>query len=104
MHSNPISPGAASLNPEYLLTFFGSISKEGSLEILKDLLARNLRANLNLVVQVATKYSEPLGPENLIKLFEDFKSFEGLFYYLGTFLPTYLISSFVADRFQQALS
>eukprot|EP00981_Chlorochromonas_danica_P008853 scaffold2320_cov168-Ochromonas_danica.AAC.5 len=74
---------SAALNPEYLVSFFGSISKEGTLEILKDLLARNIRQNLNIVVQVATKYSEPLGPENLIKLFEDFKSFEGLFFYLG---------------------
>ncbi|RYG62407.1 hypothetical protein EON64_17910, partial [archaeon] len=74
---------SAALNPEYLVSFFGSISKEGSLEILKDLLARNIRQNLNIVVQVATKYSEPLGPENLIKLFEDFKTYEGLFFYLG---------------------
>ena len=74
---------AQQMNPEFLLSFFGSVSKESSLEILKDLLSRNIRGNLNLVVQVATKYSDPLGPENLIKLFEDFKSFEGLFYYLG---------------------
>lgn len=74
---------AGMLNPEFLIGYFGSVSKEGSLEILKDLLARNIRQNLNIVVQVATKYSEPLGPENLIKLFEDFKTYEGLFYYLG---------------------
>jgi clathrin heavy chain len=78
-----VQNGAAVLNPEFLISFFGSISKEGSLEILKDMLARNIRQNLNIVVQVATKYSDPLGPENLIKLFEDFKTFEGLFYYLG---------------------
>ena len=55
----------------------------GSLEVLKDLLTRNIRQNLNVVVQIATKYSDPLGPDNLIKLLEEFKSFEGLFYYLG---------------------
>jgi clathrin heavy chain len=71
------------LNPEGVVSFFGSMPKEGSLEILKDLLARNIRQNLQLVVQVATKYSDPLGPDNLIKLLEDFKSFEGLYYYLG---------------------
>ena len=71
------------LNPEGVVAFFGSMPKEGSLEILKDLLSRNIRQNLQLVVQVATKYSDPLGPENLIKLLEDFKSFEGLYYYLG---------------------
>jgi len=73
----------AGLNPEFIVSYFGSISKEGSLEVLKDLLSRNIRQNLNIVVQIATKYSDPLNPEALIKLFEDFKSFEGLFYYLG---------------------
>lgn len=73
----------ASMNPEFLLSFFGSVSRETSLEILKDMLARNIRQNLNIVVQIATKYSEPLGPESLIKLFEDFKTYEGLYYYLA---------------------
>jgi clathrin heavy chain len=70
------------LTPEFLLTYFGSVSKEGSLEILREMLARNMRANLANVVQIAIKYSDPLGPESLIALFEDFKSFEGLFHYL----------------------
>jgi clathrin heavy chain len=71
------------LTPEFLLTYFGSVSKEGSLEILREMLARNIRANLANVVQIAIKYSDPLGPESLISLFEDFKSFEGLFHYLN---------------------
>ena len=71
------------LTPEFLVSYFGSISKEGSLEVLKEMLARNMRVNLAIVVQIAQKYSDPLGPDNLIKLFEDFKSFEGLFHYLG---------------------
>ena len=71
------------LTPEFLLTYFGSVSKEGSIEILREMLARNMRQNLASVVAIATKYSEPLGSENLIKLFEDFKSHEGLYHYLG---------------------
>jgi clathrin heavy chain len=74
---------SADLNPEFLLSFFGSVSHENSLGLLKEMLARNIRQNLSIVVQIATKYSDPLGPENLIKLFEDFKTYEGLFYYLG---------------------
>ena len=77
--ANPATP----TNPDFLLSYFGSIPREGSLDVLKDMLAKNIRMNLNTVVQIAIKYSDPLGPENLIKLFEDFKSFEGLFYYLG---------------------
>lgn len=78
IQSNP-----SGMNPEFLLNFFGSIRPEDSLEILKDMLGRNMRQNLQIVVQIATKYNEPLGPENLITMFEDFKCFEGIFYYLG---------------------
>ena len=91
--------GGGTLNPEFLLSYFGTISRyppyqylhkasvvipisvltftarhvyvhnrEGSLEVLKDLLTRNLRQNLNIVVQIASKYSDPLGPENLMKV------------------------------------
>jgi len=78
-----LQANSATLNPEFLVSFFGSVSREASLEILKEMLSRNIRQNLNIVVQIATKYSDPLGPESLIQLFEDFKTFEGLFYYLG---------------------
>ena len=80
---------APSLNPEFLVTYFGTISRDGSIECLKDMLQRNIRQNLNVVVQIAIKYSDPLSPELLIKLFEDFKSFEGLFYYLGLYSVVY---------------
>ena len=73
-----LNGAGAAINPEFLLSYFGTISKEGSLEVLKDLLTRNIRQNLNVVVQIATKYSDPLGPDNLIKLLEEFKSFEGM--------------------------
>ena len=67
------------LNPEFLVAFFGSVFRESSLEILKEMLSKNIHQNLNIVVQIATKYSEPLGPEALIQLFEDCKTVEGLF-------------------------
>lgn len=38
--------------------------------------------------KVATKYSDQLGSEALIKLFEKFKSFEGLYYYLSAIVNT----------------
>lgn len=37
----------------------------------------NIRQNLQVVVQAATKYSELIGPVRLIELFESFKTFEG---------------------------
>ena len=64
-----------SVNPEFLVSYFGSLSRESSLEILKDMLAKNIRQNIQVVVRIASKYSDPLGPESLIKIFEDFKCF-----------------------------
>jgi clathrin heavy chain len=72
-----------SVNPDFLVSYFGSLSRESSLEVLKDMLAKNMRQNIQVVVQIASKYSDPLGPDSLIKIFEDFKCFEGLYYYLG---------------------
>ena len=37
----------------------------------------NIRQNLQVVIQIATKYSDILGPVKLIEMFESFKSFEG---------------------------
>jgi clathrin heavy chain len=44
---------------------------------LREMLKVNIRQNLQVVVQIATKYSEQLQPLNLINLFESFKSYEG---------------------------
>jgi len=71
------------LNPEFLVNYFGTLSREATLEVLKDMLGRNMRQNLNLVVQVASKYVEQIGSDLLIQMFEQFKSAEGLFYFLG---------------------
>ena len=35
-------------------------------------------------IQIATKYSNILGPVKLIKMLESLKTFEGLYYYLGS--------------------
>lgn len=72
------------LKPEWLVEYFGSLSVDDSLECLKGMLTANLRQNLQICVQVASKYHEQLGTTKLIELFESFKSFEGLFYFLGS--------------------
>lgn len=72
------------LNPEWLVTYFGSLSVEDSVECLKAMLTANIRQNLNICVQIATKYHEQLTTKSLIDLFESFKSYEGLFYFLGS--------------------
>lgn len=44
---------------------------------LQEMLRVNIRQNLQVVIQIATKYSDILGPVKLIEMFESFKSFEG---------------------------
>ena len=72
------------LNADWLVNFFGTLSVEDSLECLKAMLQANISQNLQVCVQVATKYHEQLTTNSLIDLFESFKSFEGVFYFLGS--------------------
>lgn len=72
------------LKSDWLVTYFGTLSVEDTIECLKTMLVANIRQNLQVVVQIATKYHEQLTTNALIDLFEQFKSFEGLFYFLGS--------------------
>ncbi|XP_022902707.1 clathrin heavy chain [Onthophagus taurus] len=72
------------LPADWLVSFFGTLSVEDSLECLKAMLTANIRQNLQICVQIATKYHEQLTTKSLIDLFESFKSYEGLFYFLGS--------------------
>jgi clathrin heavy chain len=72
------------MNAEWLVNFFADLLLEDALTLLRQLMASNQRQNLNIVIQVATKYSELLEPANLIAIFEENRSYEGLFYYLGS--------------------
>lgn len=69
---------------QWLVNYFGSLSVGDSLECLRAMLQTNIRQNLQVCVQIATKYHEQLGTSALIELFESFKSFEGLFYFLAS--------------------
>jgi len=44
----------------------------------------DVRRNFKVCVQVAQKYSDELGAVALIELFLSFKSYEALYYYLGS--------------------
>eukprot|EP01119_Soliformovum_irregulare_P023468 TRINITY_DN818_c0_g1_i1.p1 TRINITY_DN818_c0_g1~~TRINITY_DN818_c0_g1_i1.p1 ORF type:complete len:1708 (+),score=626.33 TRINITY_DN818_c0_g1_i1:60-5183(+) len=83
-----MSTGSANINPEFLITYFARLSADDTLEILKSLLRMNIRQNLQVVVNICTRYSEQLGAEKIVEMFETFKSAEGLFYYLGSIINT----------------
>ncbi|KII65668.1 Clathrin heavy chain 1 [Thelohanellus kitauei] len=70
------------MNPEWLVTYFGSLSIDNCLICLKTLLAYNLRQNLLIVVKVSSKYHDLLGTPVLMDIFESVKSAEGMFMFL----------------------
>lgn len=74
------------LNPDFLLEYFGRMTPENCLDCLRDLLKYNLQQNIRLVVEVAKKWNDYLTPKALIQLFEEFKSFNGIYFYLGSFV------------------
>lgn len=71
------------LPEEWLINYFSHLTVELSLECLNEMLRVNIRQNLQSVIRVAQKYSDLLGPTNIIDLLEKYRTAEGLYYYLG---------------------
>uniref|UniRef100_A9U2Z4 Clathrin heavy chain n=1 Tax=Physcomitrium patens TaxID=3218 RepID=A9U2Z4_PHYPA len=76
------------IEPQALVEFFGTLSREWALDCMKELLQVNMRGNLQIIVQVSKEYGEQLGVDSCVKLFESFKSYEGLYFFLGAYLST----------------
>ncbi|EON64991.1 clathrin, heavy polypeptide [Coniosporium apollinis CBS 100218] len=68
---------------DWLLNYFGHLTVELSMECLNEMLRVNIRQNLQAVIRIAQKYSDLLGPTNIIELLEKYRTAEGLYYYLG---------------------
>ena len=75
---------ASQMQPDFILEWFGNLETAWGVELVREMLAKDLRQNLQICVQIATKYSEVMTPQVLMALFEEYKSMEGLFYYLGS--------------------
>ncbi|RNA31500.1 clathrin heavy chain, partial [Brachionus plicatilis] len=89
------------LSPDWLVQYFSTLSVQDSLECLKAMLQANIRQNLQVCVQIAIKYHEQLTTQALIDIFESFKSYEGLFYFLGS-IVNYSQESDVHFKYIQA--
>ena len=86
---------------QWLVQYFGSLSVDDALDCVRAMLTANIRQNLQVSVQIATKYHEQLGTNKLIEIYEQFKSFEGLFYFLGS-IVNYSQDSEVHFKYIQA--
>ena len=83
---------------QWLVEYFGRLTADQSMACMQEMLRVNIRQNLQIVIQIATKYSDILGPVKLIEMFESFKSFEGkrfppLQYIEGSQIPRSLLLS-----------
>eukprot|EP00494_Astrolonche_serrata_P030710 UN30978 len=75
------------VNPDFLIGFFGDLMPEDALACLDDLLQfQNAQGNLQVVVEVSKRFNDQLEPSNLIELYEKHNCFNGLYLYLGSFV------------------
>lgn len=68
---------------DWLINYFGQLTVELSLDCLDEMLKSNIRQNLQIVIRIAQKYSELLGPNKIIDLLEKYRTAEGLYFFLG---------------------
>ncbi|KAJ2060105.1 Clathrin heavy chain [Coemansia sp. S146] len=92
------------VNGEWLINYFGNLSVEDSLAVLRQMLEHNAAQNLQIVVQAAIKYSDLLGPQKIIDMFEDNRCSEGLYYYLGSVVNVSQDPAVVFKYIQAALA
>lgn len=73
---------------DWILQFFSNLSDRDMLSLLRTLMdsidSQNKQTVLSIVVQVATRFSDIIGSTTLIKFFEEYKSDEGLYYFLSS--------------------
>ena len=98
------------MSPEFVVSFFGKLNREQSISLLKEMMGRGPQ-NMQVCVEVAKKYHEELGSEELVKVFESNRATEGLYYYLGAIVNIsedpyvhfkYIQSSCMLGQFKEA--
>jgi len=88
------------MSQEFVVDFFGKLSRDSSISLLKDMMSRGPQ-NMQVCVEVAKKYHEELGSEALVEVFEQNKATEGLYYYLGS-IVNFSEDSFVHFKYIQS--
>jgi clathrin heavy chain len=98
------------MSPEFVVEYFGKLNREQSIMLLKDMMGRGPQ-NMQVCVEVAKKYHEELGSEQLVQVFESNRATEGLYYYLGAIVNSsedpfvhfkYIQASCMLGQFKEA--
>ena len=77
---------APAMDPQGVVDFFGTLSREDALECLYELMRVAPQNNVQIVVQVTKEYTQQLGADSIMELFEKFSSMYGLFLYLQMYI------------------
>ena len=88
------------LKTDFVLKLFGDLTPEDAVSCLRDILQYG--ANLQLLVQVAKRYSDFLTTEKLISLFEEFESWSAFSSFLGSKVKTTQDSNVIFKYIQVA--
>jgi len=98
------------MSSEFVVSYFGQLNREQSIALLKDMMSRGPQ-NMQVCVEIAKKYHEELGSEQLVEVFEQNRATEGLYYYLGAIVNfsedafvhfKYIQSSCMLGQFKEA--
>jgi clathrin heavy chain len=73
---------AARIPQQFLIGYFGRLGTEDGIDILRDLLRSSPQRNLEIVVHISKAWIDKFGAMNLIRIFEEFQSLQGIFYFL----------------------
>ena len=106
-----LSSPTLALQADFLVPFCGRLSARDTLECLRELLKANLAQNLEAVVAVGVRYTPPpqpnadaeqLAPSDLVALFNEFHSYQGVYLYLKQVVPAYKASKELVFKFIEA--
>ncbi|CAF4207659.1 unnamed protein product [Rotaria sp. Silwood2] len=66
------------LNPEWLVDYFGRLSVDDCIECLKAMLQANIHQNLQIVIQITTKYHDQFETKQFTELSKLLESYKGV--------------------------
>lgn len=95
------------MQPDFVATVFQRYNSTERLDLLRELLKTNL-TNIPLVAAIAVKFTPPPGnqdrnttfvPSQIIALFEEFESYEGIFTYLKPIIAIFYLDKDIVFKF-----
>lgn len=94
---------ANTMDQDFLIDYFGKLPVDIGIESMYDMLKYNMTQNIRIVVEISKRWVEQYSVDKLIQLFEDFKSYSGLYIFLGSFINNTTNSNIVYKYIETAI-